>query len=334
MRLCRFLLDEATLIGFYQDQHIIPLQQAADAFELATDTALDLSPSDDLLDYLPPAGASLAAVTALSQWVEALSPPEALGLQVPVTAVQLLVPIARPPKILLLAGNYAAHVIERGGTVAERDETFPYVFMKPPSTTLTHPGDPIVIPRASPDHVDWEAELGVVIGRGGRNIAEDQALSHVAGYTVVNDISDRKFTPNPDRKPRERDKFFDWLHGKWHDTFCPMGPCVTSSATLSDPQTLGVRLTVNGELKQDGNTGQMIFPVAAVIAFVSRWVTLEPGDIISTGTPSGVGSSTGEYLRPGDQVVATIAAIGSLTSPVVAAGAPEGWTFGTPSKGR
>ena len=133
-------------------------------------------------------------------------------------------PIAQPAKILLLAGNYATHVVERGGIAAERDETFPYVFMKPPTTTLTHPGDPIVIPRVSPDHIDWECELGVVIGRRCRDVDEAEALDYVAGYTVVNDISDRKFTPNPGRKPRERDKFFDWLHGKWHDTFCPIGP--------------------------------------------------------------------------------------------------------------
>ena len=113
---------------------------------------------------------------------------------------------------------------------------------------------------------------------------------------MVNDTSDRKFTPNPERKTRERDKFFDWLHGKWHDSFCPVGPCVTSADAITDPQRLAVRLTGNGDRKQDGNTGQMIFPVAAVVAFVSRWVRLEPGDLISTGTPSGVGSSTGTYL--------------------------------------
>ena len=144
--------------------------------------------------------------------------------------------------------------------------------MKPPSTTLTHPCDPIRIPRASPDHVDWECELGVIIGRHCRDVEEDEALDYVAGYTVVNDITDRKFVPNPDRKPRERDKFFDWLHGKWHDTFCPVGPCVLSADAVADPQDLAIRLTVNDEVKQEGSTGQMIFPVAAVISFLSRFV--------------------------------------------------------------
>jgi 2-keto-4-pentenoate hydratase/2-oxohepta-3-ene-1,7-dioic acid hydratase in catechol pathway len=175
-----------------------------------------------------------------------------------------------------------------------------------------------VIPRGSPEHIDWECELGVVIGRSCRDVTEADALSHVAGYTVVNDVSDRKFLPNPGRKLRERDKFFDWMHGKWHDTFCPIGPCILSADAAIDPQTFPLRLTVNGDLKQNATTAQMVFPVAAVIAFLSGFLTLEPGDVIATGTPSGVGSSTGTYLRPGDLVVATIDGIGSLSSPVVA----------------
>ena len=133
--------------------------------------------------------------------------------------------------------------------------------------------------------------------------------------------SDRKFTPNPGRRtPRDRDKFFDWLHGKWHDTFCPMGPCILSAEAAGDPRDMRIRLTVNGEVKQDGSTGQMVFPVAAVISFLSKWVTLEPGDVISTGTPSGVGSAKGTYLKPGDIVVASIDRIGRLENPFEAEG--------------
>ena len=236
-------------------------------------------------------------------------------LAIPLGEVQMLIPIARPSKLLFLAGNYAAHVAERGGTAAEREETFPYVFIKP-ATTMTHPGAPVVIPRVSPDQIDWECELGVVIGRACRRVSEEEALAYVAGYTVMNDISDRKFRPNPGRKPRERDKFFDWQHGKWHDTFCPIGPCLLSANAVPDPQRLALRLTVNGEIKQDGTTAQMIFPVAAVIAFLSELMTLEPGDVIATGTPSGVGSATGTYLQPGDTLRATIAGIGTLENPV------------------
>src|SRR5262249_11843601 len=154
---------------------------------------------------------------------------------------------------------------ERGGSAAERDETFPYVFMKP-ATALTHPGDPIVIPRASPEAIDWECELGVVIGKRCRDVTESEALGYVAGYTVVNDVSDRKFRPNPGRRKRERDAFFDWMHGKWHDTFCPLGPCILSADAVADPQDLTLELTVNGVVKQQASTGQMVFPVAAVIA--------------------------------------------------------------------
>ncbi len=159
--------------------------------------------------------------------------------------------------------------------------------------------------------------MGVVIGRTCRDVSEEEALEYVAGYTIVNDISDRKFTPNPGRKTRERDRFFDWMHGKWHDTFCPIGPCVLTAHGV-DPQNLPLELKVNGEVKQDATTASMVFPVAAVVSFLSRFVTLEPGDIISTGTPKGVGSATGQYLKPGDLVEASIGGIGVLSNPVVA----------------
>jgi 2-keto-4-pentenoate hydratase/2-oxohepta-3-ene-1,7-dioic acid hydratase in catechol pathway len=317
MRLCRFSLDEVVLTGFYFDDRVVPIDQAADAYAEAVGTEMVLPASDDLLELLPPDGPGLDDARALAGWVAGLDPSALDALSVPLAEVRLLVPVGTPRKILLLAGNYAAHVVERGGTAAERAETFPYVFMKPP-TTLTHPGDPIVVPRVSPDHVDYECELGVVIGRRCRDVDEADALAYVAGYTVVNDISDRKFTPNPGRKSRERDKFFDWLHGKWHDSFCPVGPCVLSADAAADPQDLPVRLSVNGETRQDASTAQMVFPVAAVVSFLSRFVTLEPGDLISTGTPSGVGSSTGRYLKPGDVVRATVGGIGTLENPVEA----------------
>lgn len=316
MRLCRFSLDELTLTGFFYDDRVVPIDQASEAYCQDMGLELLLENTSDLMELLPPDGRCYEAARELARWLDGLPPEEfdelALSLE---DEAKLLMPIPAPRKLLLLAGNYAAHVVERGGTAAERAETFPYVFLKP-STTLTHPCDPIVLPRVSPDHIDWECELGVVIGRTCRHVAESEALEYVAGYTVVNDISDRKFTPNPGRKPRERDRFFDWLHGKWHDTFCPVGPCVTSADAVPDPQALAVQLTVNGEVKQNASTAQMVFPVAAIVAFLSELVTLEPGDIISTGTPSGVGSATGTYLKPGDLVIASIAGIGSLENPV------------------
>ncbi|MDB5351162.1 MAG: Ureidoglycolate lyase [Planctomycetota bacterium] len=318
MRLCRFLLEDEMLLGFYADRSVVPIDAACAAYEEATGQDLVLASGEDLLELLPPDGHGAAAIRVLSGWIETLGHEDRDALNIPLDQVEILVPVPHPRKILLLAGNYSKHVEERGGTAAERAETFPYVFLKPPSTTLTNPDDPIVIPKVSPDHVDWECELAVVIGRECRDVPEAEALTYVAGYTILNDISDRKFAPNPDRKPRERDKFFDWLHGKWHDTFCPMGPCLLSAEDV-DPQDLRIRLKVNGELKQDASTAQMVFPVAAVISFLSSFVTLEPGDIISTGTPSGVGSATGTYLKDGDVVEAIIEGIGVLRNPVVRA---------------
>jgi len=319
MRLCRFSLDDIVLAGIYREDRVIPIDQACESCCEALGVDLLLPSTDNLLDLLPPDGGSFHACQELARWVDGLEDESSLAeISIPLKEVRLLTPIAHPNKILLLAGNYAAHVVERGGATAEREETFPYVFLKPASTTLTNPFDPVVIPKVSPDHVDWECELGVVIGRVCRNVDESEALEYVAGYTIVNDVTDRKFTPNPGRKPRERDRFFDWLHGKWHDTFCPMGPCILSADSAGDPQRFHLTLTVNDEVKQDGSTAQMVFPVAAVIAFLSKFVTLEPGDVISTGTPAGVGSAKGTYLKPGDVVVASIDRIGRLENSFVA----------------
>jgi 2,4-diketo-3-deoxy-L-fuconate hydrolase len=237
-------------------------------------------------------------------------------LRLDIDTVKLLVPIPNPTKLLLLAGNYAKHIEEGGGRAEERARTFPYVFMKPPLTTLTNPGDPVRIPEISPDHIDWELELAVVIGRRAKGVSEADALDYVAGYTVVNDISDRKFKPNPGRAERDKDGFFDWLHGKWHDTFCPMGPCVLPANECPDPQQLHLTLKVNGEVEQDGSTAEMVFPVAAIVEFISSFVTLEPGDIISTGTTAGVGSAKGRFLHSGDTLEASIEHIGVLRNPV------------------
>jgi 2-keto-4-pentenoate hydratase/2-oxohepta-3-ene-1,7-dioic acid hydratase in catechol pathway len=314
MRLCRFGSESHPEIGFYDEKRIVPIGEAAATFAAATGRRVDLPGSSSLLDFLPPDGIGYAVARELAAWVE--SQPDLRGVPLDPAKVQLLVPVPRPNKIFLLAGNYAEHIREGGGTAAERAETFPYVFMKPPSTTLTHPGKPIKLPAAAPDAVDWELELAVVIGRRAKNVSEADALGCVAGYTVLNDISQRRYRPNPGRKKRDRDAFFDWLHGKWFDTFAPCGPCITSADSLPDPQSLRMRLDVNGEVKQDASTAQQIFPVAAVIEFVSRMVTLEPGDIISTGTPAGVGSTTGTFLKAGDVVTGWVEKIGSVSNPV------------------
>jgi 2,4-didehydro-3-deoxy-L-rhamnonate hydrolase len=314
MRLCRFGSEDHPEIGLYDERRIVPLIDAAARFAIVTGRRLDLPASTSLLDFLPPAGPGLAAARDVAAWLE--TAPDLSDIALDPAAVPLLVPIPRPNKLFLLAGNYAEHIREGGGIAAERAETFPYVFMKPPSTTLTHPGRPIAIPRTAPDAVDWELELAVVIGRRTKHVTEAEALKSVAGYTVINDISQRRYRPNPNRKKRDKDAFFDWLHGKWFDTFCPCGPCIASANSIPDPQALKMRLELNGAVRQDASTAQMVFPVAAVIEFIARMVTLEPGDIISTGTPAGVGSTTGTFLKPGDVLTATIERIGTLTTPV------------------
>lgn len=316
MRLCRYQHRGQSHAALYHDELLVPLAAASELFQQETGQSLELPHTDDLLAFLPPDGPARTSCRLLGDWIAARLH------QLPATAVlsaadaELLVPIPRPNKLFLLAGNYAEHIREGGGMAVERAETFPYLFMKPPSTTLVHPGQPVRLPSVSPAAIDWELELAVIIGRRAKALTEAQALDVVAGYTVINDISDRRFRPNPQRRPRERDAFFDWLHGKWHDGFCPCGPCVLSADDLADPQNLRLELRVNGQVRQKASTRQQIFPVAAVIEFISSFVTLEPGDIISTGTPSGVGAASGTFLNAGDRLEACIEQIGTLVSPV------------------
>jgi len=317
MRLCRFELEARPAVGFYFDSQVVPLESARSAHAESTGESITLPATDNLLEFLPPNGSAAASVKRLFDWLTAQGLKLAAVESLEVTSLQLLVPVPRPNKLFLLAGNYASHIEEGGQQAVERVETFPYVFMKPSTTTLRNPGAAVALPSVSPDAIDYELELAVVIGRHAKGISEADALDHVAGYTIINDISNRRFRPNPDRRERPRDAFFDWLHGKWHDGFCPCGPCVTSSDTIADPQTLAMQLTVNGDIRQDASTALQIFPVAAVIEFIASLVTLEPGDIISTGTPSGVGAPQGLFLQPGDRVTASIAGIGILETPIV-----------------
>lgn len=306
MRLCRYRANDAVQIGFYNDDTIVPVNAAALAKNVTLDTGRCLIPlltGGELRDQI-------------KQLESQLTSEDIQKLSIQTADVSLLVPNPNPSKLMLLAGNYSSHIEEGGEKAKERSETFPYIFMKPPLTTLTNPNDPVKIPAVSPNHVDWELELGIVIGRQCKGVTEANALDYVAGYTVVNDISDRKYTPNPGRVERSKDGFFDWLHGKWHDTFCPMGPCVLPADEAGDPQTFHMTLKVNGEVEQNESTAAMVFPVAAVIEFISSWITLEPGDIISTGTPAGVGAAKNKFLKSGDSMEASIDRIGVLRSPV------------------
>lgn len=309
MRLCRMGPETAPKAAFYFDNHVVPVATAVVAHSQASNQSTTIPLRDDLLPLLHDSN-----LRRVARWLADQPTPEGA---IPLAQAELLVPIPRPNKIFLLAGNYADHVRERGGMAVERAETYPYVFMKP-CTALNHPSRPVVLPKIAPDAVDWELELAVVIGKRCRAVPEAEALNYVAGYTIINDITQRKFRPNPERKKREKDTFFDWLHGKWFDTFCPCGPCITPVDAIADPQNLSMELRVNGEVKQAGNSGQMVFPVAAIIEFISNMVTLEPGDLISTGTPAGVGAAKGTFLQTGDVIEGRIGQIGTLRTSVIA----------------
>lgn len=232
-------------------------------------------------------------------------------------SLRLDAPLRDVPKLLALAGNYRKHVVESGfedpfgkGTIT------PQVFIKPSSTTLnSHRG--VITLRKNNVFLDWEAELAVVIGKGGRDIPRDHAMSHVFGYTVINDISERRFNAcMENRNVREFDPFFDWLMGKWFDGSAPLGPELVTADELKDPHHLDIRLWLNGELMQNSNTSCMIFDVPAAIAYVSSVVTLERGDVIAMGTPEGVGMAKGVALKHGDWLSAEIEGIGTLDNTV------------------
>jgi 2-keto-4-pentenoate hydratase/2-oxohepta-3-ene-1,7-dioic acid hydratase in catechol pathway len=228
--------------------------------------------------------------------------------------VRLLAPLPRPPKLLALAGNYQEHIKEAGHAAVNKAKITPRLFMKP-STTVMGPGQPIILPKVSAT-IDWELELLIVMGTGGKEIAAGDALAHIAGYSIFNDISSRTLRIAEGRDVRDGDGWFDWLLGKWQDSSGPMGPYLVTRDEIAEPNNLRLRLWVNDQLKQDANTGQMIFDVAETIAFASRFMTLEAGDVIATGTPSGVGASTETYLKSGDVVRGEIEGLGVLVNPV------------------
>ena len=215
-------------------------------------------------------------------------------------------PIDRPQKIVCVGLNYSDHAEEQGVALPER----PILFAKWPNT-LIGPGEPIVVPAIS-QQVDYEAELGVVIGQRVKGASADNALDAVAGYVCVNDVSARDL------------QFADgqWVRGKSPDTFCPVGPRLVPASKIPDPQALGIRAVLNGETMQESTTGNMVFGVAEIVAFVSQAITLEPGDLIATGTPAGVGAFRDPpvFMQPGDEITIEIDGVGALTNAVTAAG--------------
>lgn len=238
----------------------------------------------------------------------------AAGRSVALAEVEILAPLLDPPKVLAAAANYQAHVTEGGGTPLDKSRLAPRLFLKP-GTAITGPGTPVAIPEIT-TQLDWEAELAVVIGRQAKGVTAEQALDHVFGYTCANDVSARSVDYGFERDSSGAVDYFDWLAGKWGDGFAPIGPHLVTADELGDPQRLQITFDLNGERFQDGSTGDMIFTVAELVAHASRLCTLVPGDVLLTGTPSGVGAASGRFLRPGDEMVVTISSIGELKNPV------------------
>ena len=240
------------------------------------------------------------ARSKIENWV--YNPPK--QFTAPLDSVKLLAPVPRPPKLILVGLNYRDHAIETKMEIPK----IPTIFSKF-SSSVIGPGDPIVLPKNS-TQPDYEAEFAFVIGTGGRHIRAERWQEHVFGYTLVNDVSARDFQMATTQ----------WLMGKTFDTFAPMGPHIVSADEISDSHALDISIRINGEVLQHSNTRELIFKIPELVAYLSSVVTLEPGDVVSTGTPAGVGFARKppRFLRPGDDVIVQVDQIGELRNPVIA----------------
>jgi 2-keto-4-pentenoate hydratase/2-oxohepta-3-ene-1,7-dioic acid hydratase in catechol pathway len=260
----------------------------------------------DLLSLIQAGPVALDAVRALLDGTDPAQLPA--GAVHKLADVTLQAPL-RPGKIIGVGLNYVEHVAESHRTLDTHRQIpdRPVLFSKP-ATAVTGPGQPILHNADLTEQLDWECELAVVIGRAAFRVSEDDAMEYVFGYSVVNDIS-----------ARDQRRSGQWFFSKGQDSYAPLGPAVVTADEIPDPQNLDLSLRVNGDTKQDSNTRHMLFPIRRLIADISSGVTLEPGDVIATGSPSGVGAGhvPPQFLQPGDLVEATVERVGTLANPVV-----------------
>lgn len=269
---------------------------------LSNDHFVDLVAADK---RFPPSVRSILAEPGLMAAArEIAASPSAGGT--PVAAAKLHAPVHDPQKIICVGLNYRDHAVESKMPIPKE----PVLFSKFPSALIGHE-EPIVVPKVS-SKVDYEAELVVVVGKRGRAIPESTAMDFVAGYSVGHDVSARDWQLEKDGK--------QWMVGKTFDTFAPVGPTLVTRDEIPDPHTLGIRLRLDGRTMQNSNTRQMIFSVAQLIAYVSVVFTIEPGDLIFTGTPPGIGHALSPpvYLRGGETAEVEIDSLGTLRNPVIA----------------
>ena len=304
--------------------------QLSDAAPIRVGALVDDLPHD-VLQAFGVAGMDLPEHACLGSVAALLSCPECLamtrealasvGEATVIADAEILAPIPHPPKLFCLATNFMSHMAEsvsqrlQGGEQPRELDT-PRVFMKPPSNTVIGPDAPLTL-SAVQQFVDWEAEMAIIIGRPAKEVAIDDAMAHVSGVTALNDISERELSIWEREEERDWDRFFDWLNGKWCDGFAPMGPCAVPLEDIGDPDELDLTLRLNGEVKQDANTREMIFNVAETVSYISQICTLETGDVIAMGTPAGVGKHQDIRLKDGDVLEVEIAPVGILRTPVV-----------------
>lgn len=305
-------------VGAQLDDYIVDLSRAHRAAVMAG-APDDLPRAEarvpaDMIALLAGGEASLDAARRAIEFVRAalrLGGPEVgrLGLAYPAGEITLLPPVLRPSKVVCLGLNYRPHAAETRMAVPE----CPLLFLKVAGSLCGH-GQPIVIPRSAPDCVDFEGELAVIIGRRGKHVSKAEALSYVAGYTVGNDVSARDLQMRTSQ----------WASGKMLDTFCPLGPALVTKDEVPDPHALRIRTRLNGRVMQDASTAIMIFDIPTIVSYLSSIVTIEPGDVILTGTPEGIGHARTPpvYMKPGDTVTVDIESVGELTNPLVGAQEP------------
>jgi len=292
MRLARYLHSSMESYGVLVDDRIICL--------LALPKALKYPPPLSLGELI---SLGYRGTKIVEQIMKSSTQNEKRDATISLDDVTLLAPVPSPPKIVCLGLNYKDHAEEQGKDIPDE----PIIFMKP-RTAIIGPDQPIVRPKLV-KQLDYEAELAIVIGEKGKNIPVSEAKKYIFGYTAFNDVSARDI--------QFKDK--QWTRGKSFDTFAPMGPCITTADQIEDPNNLGVRTRVNGELRQNSSTRNMVFNAYEVVYYLSQVMTLEPGDVIATGTPAGVGvfmKPKPKFLSPGDLVEIEIEKIGTLRNMV------------------
>jgi 2-keto-4-pentenoate hydratase/2-oxohepta-3-ene-1,7-dioic acid hydratase in catechol pathway len=298
-----YVHQEKPRLGVVNNGEVLDLAQAWQTFQAQTGASAGSCLPGDMLGLIKGGREMLSAVSEAVAWANNLPKgPRSVWSQ-PLDEIRLMAPLANPGKIICVGLNYHDHCRETGADVPER----PVLFAKFPSNIIG-PGETITWPPDETQKVDYEAELGVIIGKEGRHIPESEALDHVAGYTNVNDVSARDV------------QFADeqWVRGKSFDTFCPTGPFLLTADEVPDPQDLGIQSRLNGQVMQDSTTAEMIFGVSFLVAYISRTCALMPGDLLVTGTPGGVGDvrEPPVYLQPGDLIEVEVEKLGVLGNPV------------------